>query len=148
MTAMVSVIPMQLDEVVAGVVFSGILERHPTVRVVLGESGLGWIPYVLERMDHEHRKYYDLTADVRLSMLPSELFRRQVFATYEEDELGLELIGRIGTDNVMWASDYPHGDSTWPHSHQAIEESWLGKLDAATRQKILWDTASTIYGIA
>jgi predicted TIM-barrel fold metal-dependent hydrolase len=146
--AMVSVVPMQLDEILAGVIFSGVLERHPEVTLVLGESGLGWIPYVLERMDHEHHKYYDLTTDVRLSMLPSEYFHRQVIATYEVDELGLELIDRLGPDNVMWASDYPHGDSTWPNSRKAIEESGLGRLHPDVRQKILWDTASRVYGIS
>ena len=50
----------------------------------------------------------------RLEMLPSEIFARQVFTTYEDEKLGVELIPRIGVDNVMWASDYPHGDSTWP----------------------------------
>jgi predicted TIM-barrel fold metal-dependent hydrolase len=139
---------MQLDEILAGMVFSGILERHPSVTVVLGESGLGWIPYVLERMDHEYHKYYDRTEDVRLASLPSELFHRHMVATYEEDELGLELVGRIGADNVMWASDYPHGDSTWPNSRQAIDESGLSKLDVGTRQKILWDTAARIYRIS
>ena len=53
-------------------------------------------------------------------MLPSEIFARQVFTTYEDEKLGVELIPRIGVDNVMWASDYPHGDSTWPHSAQGI----------------------------
>jgi uncharacterized protein len=148
MPAMVSVIPMQLDELLVGVIFSGILERHPNVSLVLGESGLGWIPYVLERMDHEHHKYAASITDVRLPELPSTYFARQVFATYEEDELGLELIARIGADNVMWASDYPHGDSTWPNSHQAIEESWLGKLDPPARAKILHDTAARVYQLA
>jgi uncharacterized protein len=146
--AMVSVVPTQPDEILAGIIFSGILERHPKVTVVLGESGLGWIPYVLERMDHEYHKYYDRTEDVRLDSLPSQLFHRQMVATYEVDELGLELVDRIGADNVMWASDYPHGDSTWPQSRQAIEESGLGKLDRATRRKIVWDTASRIYHIS
>jgi predicted TIM-barrel fold metal-dependent hydrolase len=146
--AMVSVVPMQLDEIVAGLIFSGMLERHPEVTLVLGESGLGWIPYVLERMDHEFHKYYDLTTDVRLTMLPSEVFHRQVVATYEVDELGLALVSQIGEDNVMWASDYPHGDSTWPHSRQAIEQSGLSKLDQVVRQKILWDTAARIYHIS
>jgi predicted TIM-barrel fold metal-dependent hydrolase len=71
-----------------------------------------------------------------------------VVATYEVDELGLDLVGRIGADNIMWASDYPRGDSTWPHSRQAIEESGLSKLDPDTRRKIVWDTAARIYGIS
>ena len=148
--AMVSVVPMQMDEILAGMIFSGILERHPNMTVVLGESGLGWIPYVLERMDHEYHKYYDRTEDVRLSSVPSEFFHRQMIATYEEDELGLESVHRIGPDNIMWASDYPHGRTpTRPHtSWQAIEKSPLSRLDAATQRKILWGTAARIYQIA
>jgi predicted TIM-barrel fold metal-dependent hydrolase len=123
--AMVAVVPMQLDEALSGMVFSGLLERHPNVNLVLGESGLGWVPYVLERMDHEHDKYGPLVEDVRLPLPPSEYVRRQVYFSYEEDRVGLEMIPRIGATNVMWASDYPHGDSTWPNSRTAIDESGL-----------------------
>ena len=60
MPAGVAVSPMQLDEVLTGMIFSGFLERYPNVRVVFGEAGLGWVPYLLERLDHEHEKYRDL----------------------------------------------------------------------------------------
>ena len=62
----------------------------------------------------------------RLEAEPSEYFRRHVFLTYEEDNIGLAYLDRIGADNVMWASDYPHGDSTWPNSRDAIATSRLG----------------------
>ena len=115
-------------------IFSGILERYPNVRIVLGEAGLGWVPYLLERLDHEHEKYHDLVTDVVLPMTPREYFRRQVFLTYEEDNLGIELLPHIGATNVLWASDYPHGDSTWPHSLEAIAASGLGRLDEESRR--------------
>lgn len=146
--AMVSIVPMQMDECLVGMCFSGMLEKRPNVRFVLGESGLGWIPYVLDRMDHEHEKYYEKILDYRTELKPSEIFARQVVATYEEDDLGLDLIEHIGLDNVMWASDYPHGDSTWPHSREAIMESQLGKLSTEARQKVLHDTAARVYGIS
>ncbi len=76
MPAAVAVVPMQLDETLAGLIFSGILEQRPNVRFVLGEAGLGWIPYMLERMDHELHKYGDQIRDHKISMLPSEIFRR------------------------------------------------------------------------
>ena len=148
MPAGVAVAPLQLDEVLAGMIFSGLLERYPAVRIVLGEAGLGWVPYVLERLDHEHLKYRELVNDVVLSELPSHYFRRQVFLTYEEDHLGLELLSRVGASNVMWASDYPHGDSTWPNSRQCIRESGLRTLPAADRRLILWDNAARLYGIS
>lgn len=148
MPAGVAVAPLQLDELLAGMIMSGTLDRNPHVRIVLGEAGLGWVPYVLERLDHEHHKYRDLVHDVVLSTTPRECFRRQVFLTYEEDHLGLELLPYIGATNVMWASDYPHGDSTWPESRRHILESGLATLGDAERRLILWDNAARLYRVA
>ncbi len=147
MAAFVAIIPMQLDETLAGMIMSGILETRPSLKFVLGEGGLGWVPYVVERLDHEHHKYYEKTKDHRLEMLPSEIFARQVFMTYEDEDLGVRLIPEIGADNVMWASDYPHGDSTWPHSRKALADSPLASLGAETLQKVLWDNAAALYDI-
>ena len=147
MPAFVAVIPMQLDETLCGMVFSGILEQRPNVKFVLGEGGLGWIPYVIERMDHEHHKYYENTQDHRLDMLPSEIFRRQVFVTYEDENIGVKLIPNIGVENVMWASDYPHGDSTWPHSRKAIAESPLAELGDDVLRAVVCDNAAAVYDI-
>ena len=147
MPAFVAVVPMQLDEIIAGMIFSGILEQRPNVKFVLGEAGLGWVPYVIERLDDQHRKYFDKTMDHRLEMLPSEIFARQVYVTYEDEKLGVELIPRIGVGNVMWASDYPHGDSTWPHSRKSIDESPLAALGDEALRRIVCDNAAEIYGI-
>ena len=145
--AFVAIVPMQLDEVIAGMIFSGILEQRPDVKLVLGEAGLGWIPYVIERLDHEHHKYYDKTQDHRLGMLPSEIFKRQVLVTYEDEQLGVELIPHIGIENVMWASDYPHGDSTWPNSRQAIADSPLAALGEKALRRIVCENAAEVYGV-
>jgi predicted TIM-barrel fold metal-dependent hydrolase len=145
--AVVAVAPIQLDEILAGMIFSGILEQRPSIRFVLGEAGLGWLPYVLERMDHELHKFGDKIGDHKIAMLPSEIFRRQVFVTYEDEQFGVECIPRIGVDNVMWASDYPHGDSTWPESRQAINASPLVSLGADAVRKVTHDNAARVYGI-
>lgn len=147
MPAYVSIVPMQLDEILAGMIFSGVLEQRPNVKFVMGEAGLGWIPYVIERMDHELHKYGAACRDHRLEMLPSEIFARQVFTTYEDEGIGVELIPRIGVDNVMWASDYPHGDSTWPHSRKAIDESPLAAHGDEVVRKVTFETAARVYGI-
>ena len=148
MPALVSVVPMQLDESLPGMIFSGILERYPNVKVVLGESGLGWIPYVLERMDFEYKNYYERIKDYRIKEVPTFYWQRQMFATYEEDSFGLQHIDAIGIDNVMWASDYPHGDTTWPNSKKAIMDSPLGKLPEAARRAVTCDNAARVYGIS
>jgi predicted TIM-barrel fold metal-dependent hydrolase len=128
-------------------VFSGILEKRPNVKLVLGEAGLGWIPYVVERLDHELVKYWDTIKDHRLEMKPSEIFARQIYVTYEDEKVGVELIPHIGIGNVMWASDYPHGDSTWPESRKAIEQSPIASLGDDAMRKIIADTCAELYGI-
>jgi predicted TIM-barrel fold metal-dependent hydrolase len=145
--AAIAVAPIQLDEILSGMLFSGILESRPNVSFVLGEAGLGWIPYVLERMDHELDKYGDKIGDHRLAMKPSEVFHRQVLVTYEDEEFGVECIPRIGFENVMWASDYPHGDSTWPESRKAIDDSPLASLGDEAVRKITYDNAARVYHI-
>ena len=96
-------------------VFSGALERHPGLKLVLAESGVGWLPYFLTRMDMEWRALRD-KLDYAPRIAPSELFRRQVMATFEEEQLAERYIPLLGADSCMWASDYPHTDSTFPES--------------------------------
>src|SRR5581483_7268942 len=99
-----------------------ILERHPKLKIVLGESGIGWIPYVVQTMDHFYLRAVENAHGAKLlDHMPSELFRRQVWATYQEDIVGLHLVDFFGDGHVMWASDYPHPDSTWPHSQEIVE---------------------------
>jgi predicted TIM-barrel fold metal-dependent hydrolase len=145
MPAFVTIAPMQLDEAMVGMVFSGALERHPGLRIVLGESGIGWVPYVVQRMDHEYRKYNARTQDYQLRREPSAIFHDQVFLTYEDDPLGVSLIPLFGEDNVMWASDYPHPDSTFPNSRKVIEEQFAG-VGAAIKQKVCYENAARLYG--
>ena len=144
--AFVAVVPMQLDETLSGMIFSGTLEKRPRVKFVMGEAGLGWIPYAIERLDHELHKYGSKIADYKIGSLPSEIFARQVFTTYEDEGIGVELIPRIGADNVMWASDYPHGDSTWPHSRKALADSPLAKHGADVLRKVTCGNAARVYG--
>jgi predicted TIM-barrel fold metal-dependent hydrolase len=144
--AYASVLPLQLDEPLAIMIFNGALERHPGLKLVLAESGLGWLPYFLTRMDLEWRNLRD-KIDYAPSSPPSELFRNQVMATFEEEELAEHFIPLLGADSCMWASDYPHTDSTFPHSLKAIEET-LGSLPEEDRCKITATNCAQLYGFA
>jgi predicted TIM-barrel fold metal-dependent hydrolase len=144
--AFASILPLQLDEPLATMIFSGALERHPSLKVVLAESGLGWLPYFLSRMDLEWRALKD-KLDYAPSVPPSELFHRQVIATFEEEELASQVVPMIGADSCMWASDYPHTDSTFPHSRAVVEES-LGVLSEEDRRKITATNCALLYGFA
>ncbi len=142
--ALVSALPMQLDEPLCELIFCGALDAHPKLRVILAEARLGWIPYLLGRMDHEYDKLFRNT--VKLSAKPSELFRRHIYVSFEEDDVGLKLISDIGEDNVVWASDYPHPDSTWPHSRNYVEQHMKG-LSAAVIKKITCDNTVRLYNL-
>ena len=134
-----------LAPVLGDVIFSGVLERHPRLKFVLGESSIGWIPFVLERLDFEHRNYGHHIADLPKTS-PSEQFRRNVFGTFQEEKLGVEQIPLIGEDNVMWASDYPHGDGTFPHSRSAVERIFAGTYPGP-KEKVAFENARKLYGI-
>jgi predicted TIM-barrel fold metal-dependent hydrolase len=135
------------------VIFSGALERYPDLKIVLAEIGIGWLPYMLERMDDTYRKFLDAPdfwrsqSRLALSMPPSAYFRRQISATFQSDLAGMRLLDVLGEDRVMWASDYPHADSTWPESRRAIEENFKNVPDGA-RRRILCENARELYGLA
>ncbi len=133
---------MGMARILMEIIYSGILEEYPDIRVVIAESGTGWIPYILERMDLEWEDQYK---DLTLTMKPSEYWYRQCKATYQSDKIGVRLIDLLGEDNVMWGSDFPHPDGIWPDS-QSFIESELGHLPAKTRAKIVCENAAKLYG--
>lgn len=147
-----ALIQMQLDEPFTEVILAGVLERHPGLRIILAEAGIGWIPYVLQRMEHavdrlnSNREYWDARGGLKLSLRPTEYFKRQMWATFQEDMLGVRLLDVLGADRVMWASDYPHPDGTFPYSQQAIQDQ-LGHLDEATRRLITSENARKLYNL-
>jgi predicted TIM-barrel fold metal-dependent hydrolase len=131
-------------EFLSAVIFGGALERHANLKIVLGESGLGWIPYVLERMDLE---FDDQFSDLGLSLKPSEYWQRQMYATFQQDSVGIALLDRLGVDNVMWGSDYPHPDGVFPDSQEVLQQQ-LGRVSETERKKIVCDNAAQLYGFA
>jgi len=124
----------------------GVLERRPKLRFVLGESGTGWIPFQIQEMDYRCHQIKDRTGELPLKKLPSEVFRTQVWATYQQDGVGLSLVDYFGEGHMMWASDYPHPDSTWPNS-QAIVAKETAKLSPAVRDGILRENARKFYAL-
>jgi predicted TIM-barrel fold metal-dependent hydrolase len=133
---------VNMANVLTSIIYSGVLERHPRIRLVLGESGIGWIPYVLWRMDAE---WEDQFKDLSLTMPPSEYWKRQCWATYQTDPVGIKLLDELGADKIMWGSDFPHPDGVWPDSQEYIARE-LGHLPAATRSMIVCENAARLYG--
>ncbi|ETX00623.1 MAG: hypothetical protein ETSY1_10520 [Candidatus Entotheonella factor] len=127
-----------------GMIFAGVLERYRNVRVVLGESGIGWIPYVLDRMDYEWEDQFK--SDLDLTMKPSEYWYRQCKATFQYDEIGVLLLDKLGAECIMWGNDFPHPDGVWPDSLEYIERQF-GHLDPEVKHKIICQNAMDFYGL-
>jgi predicted TIM-barrel fold metal-dependent hydrolase len=110
------------------------------------ESGIGFVPWLLEAMDYAYRAHHLWVRPV-LPELPSTYFRRHCFATFQEDHVGLALAEQLDiVDNLMWANDYPHHEGSWPHSAEAIERT-MGHLSDASREKILGRNAVRVFGL-
>ncbi len=131
---------------IAQMIFGGVLDRHPRLRIVSVENDVGWIPHFLLRLDHAGEKFRALIPH-RLSLPPSEYVRRQLSATFQEDRIGIRLRDVLGPAMLLWASDYPHTDSTWPRSRQVIARD-LGDLPPPERRRIVCDNAAALYGFA
>ena len=139
----VSAFQMNLVNILAAIVGAAVLERYPNVRIAFGESGIGWIPYALDRMDFE---WEDRFHDLGLKMKPSDYWRRQCKGTFQFDRIGTKLIEDMGVETLMWGSDYPHGDGVWPESSKYIAEQF-GHLPAEMTHKITCENAGEFYGL-
>jgi len=102
---------------------SGIFERFPTLELAYSEGQIGWIPYILERADTvwEQNRGWGGVADT-VKRKPSEYFHDHIYGCFFDDAHGLRSLDVIGVDNVTFETDYPHSDSTWPHSKKVAEE--------------------------
>ena len=144
---------MQLLEPLTGLIFTGVLDRHPRVRIVMAEAGLAWVPSMIQGLDIWYQRTRDgrrLTGDGPIELpklLPSEYFHRQIWLSFVDDPLGVKMVGNVlDADRVMFGSDYPHPASTWPDSQKVIEQQMLG-LPEEVRQNILGANARRLFGI-
>ncbi len=138
----VSAFQMGLINIIAALIGAGVLERYPRMRVSFGESGVGWIPYALDRMDFEFEdRFRDL-----IKLKPSEYWRRQCKATFQLDPIGAKLVDEMGVETLMWGSDYPHTDGVWPESSKYIEQQFAG-LSPEVVHKITCENAAKFYGL-
>lgn len=133
----------EIQESLAALVFGGVLERFPELRIVSAENDVGWLPHFMYRMDHGFEKYGAMLPE-KLSMRPSEVVSRQVLATFQDDPVGAATWKLFGEHNYMWASDFPHSDSTFPESHAWIDKNFDGVPDAV-RRRIVYANAVELY---
>jgi predicted TIM-barrel fold metal-dependent hydrolase len=131
--------------VFGNLIFGGILDRHPNLRIVFAEGGINWVPGALQDAEltyGAHRKIYDIVPKYR----PSHYWSTNMYATFQTDIVGLKLLGDIGADRVMWAQDYPHGEGTFGYTAAAMREI----INVTTEQEarmVLGGTAARLYRV-
>jgi predicted TIM-barrel fold metal-dependent hydrolase len=135
------------QDIMGMLVFSGVFERHPKLKVVCVEADAGWAPHFSYRMDHVYKRHRYWMKGQDLARLPSEYFRENISLTFQDDWTAFQFADRMGDKQLMWASDFPHSDSTWPWSQDVIKEQ-TAHLDAATRKRILHDNVAELYKLA
>ena len=125
-------------------IMGGVLERFPTLKVAFLEGNCSWLPWWLYRLDDQWEKFG--SGSEGLSLAPSDYFRRQCYLSVDPDEyLVADVVQRMGDDNLVFSTDYPHPDSAYPH---AVDEMLaLEGLSMESKRKILWDNCARLYGI-
>ena len=132
-------------EPIANICASGVVDRFPRLKFGTIEAGIGWVAWALEALDEAYKKHH-MWVRPKLKYLPSEYFRMNGFASFQEDKAGLDLAREHGlVDNFLWANDFPHHEGTWPHSAQAIERT-MCDLNDEERAKILGLNCARIFG--
>jgi predicted TIM-barrel fold metal-dependent hydrolase len=127
-------------------IFSGVFERHPALQLAIVEFELAWAPHVLSTMDYTYRErheeaFHRFKGDAR----PSDFFHRNVVLSFQEDAIGIRLRDAIGVDNMMWGSDYPHSESTFPQSRKILAEILAG-VPEDEQAKIAGGNTARLYG--
>ena len=122
----------------------GILEKHPELRVAFLEANCAWLPWLLWRVEEAHERELDAYMP-ELTISPTELFKRQCWVSVEPDEEPAKYaIDYVGSDQLVFSTDYPHGDSRYPEAVDAFMELGISDED---KRKILWDNCARFYKV-
>ena len=131
----------------SAMLFAGVFDRYPRLKVGSVEHETAWIPHWLKQMDFTYRERPVFTKGwkSREGMLPSDYWRRNMFVEFMEDDLGVEMRKHIGVENMLWGSDFPHAESTWPQSKQFLDRIFDG-VPEEDRRKITSGNAAKLFG--
>ena len=126
-------------------IYSGVFERFPKLQVGAVEFELAWIPHFLDRIDFNYtQRGIERAVRFKNDMVPSDFWYRNCFAGFQEDSMGIRDRHDIGVDNLMWGSDYPHTESTFPRSREIIEDI-LSACTEEEKAKIAGGNAARVY---
>jgi predicted TIM-barrel fold metal-dependent hydrolase len=127
-------------------VFDGVFERFPKLKVVCSEADAGWVPHFTYRMDHIYNRMVYTAKSKKLARMPSEYFNENVSLTFQDDWVAFKVTDLLNPKRLLWASDFPHGDSTWPNS-QALLREHAAHLSDEDKRCILRDNLISLYNL-
>jgi predicted TIM-barrel fold metal-dependent hydrolase len=147
-TALAINILLQNGIQVSDLIMSGVLARYPSIKFVSVESGIGWIPFMLEAMDYQFQGNSVTEEHPEFDRLPSEYFARNVYACYWFEQIApRRLIDKIGADNILFETDFPHPTSLYGEEVHARIKGGLADCEESVRRNILWDNAQKLYKV-
>ena len=132
--------------VVSHMVAGGALDRHPELKVVIAEGGAAWVPAIGDRMDEAYRQH-GMFVRPKLSRLPSEIIRSQVYASFQHDPSAVQVIEGTGYTNVMWGDDYPHLEGTYGHTQETLH-GLFAEVSPEIKQRVLRGTFEELFDVS
>lgn len=132
--------------ILANIITCGVLDRFPTLKFVSVESGIGWIPFLLESLEYQYSQYFTKSESF-LKLSPWEYFQRNIYSTFWFERADFaNVVKRVGVDNVMFETDFPHPSCIYPNGPEFLSAE-LAKLDAESRRKIMSANAAKVYNL-
>jgi predicted TIM-barrel fold metal-dependent hydrolase len=135
----------QIERSICVMVYGGVLEKFPRLKIVSAENDVGWMPYLMYRLDTIQSRLGAL-GGMKLPLRASEYVKRQVYATFIADPVFVDSLHRYGPENIMWSSDYPHPVSSWPNS-QAMVQHMFGGADPVERELVVCGNAARVWNL-
>lgn len=134
------------QDVIGTLIFGAVFDRVPDLKVVCVEADAGWVPHWMYRADHAVERHRNWLADRPLERRPSEYFREHVYVTFQDDWVAFRTAHLMNHERLMWASDHPHSDATFPNSQQVLAEQ-TAHLSTEVRDAIVRRNCARLYGM-
>jgi uncharacterized protein len=134
------------QDVINMFVFGRVFERHPKLKLVCVEADAGWVPYHMQRMDYSYDTHRHWMKFDEMARLPSEYFKENVYLTFQDDWIAIQIREHLNINRLMWANDFPHTDSTWPNSQEMLARH-TADMAPAERDAILHGNVTALYGL-
>ena len=134
------------QDIMGTLIFSGVFQRHPDLKVCCVEADAGWAPHFMYRMDHAYKRHRYWLKCQELERMPSEYFAENIWMTFQDDWSAFRVRDMLNVRRLMWANDFPHSDATWPWSQEVLAEH-TKDLTEQEKRWILRDNCAELFGL-